>query len=123
MTVKYSAKIITALLSLAVSVPALSSGSESGGGGGFSGGGFGSGTSNFPSEARQYDPAKAAYSRGKSMFKKNITCSKCLYAKGVKDGVTATEVALKVRAGEFNLSAEEQEDIMIFIKKRYGIEA
>jgi hypothetical protein len=123
MTPIHSVKIVAALLSFAVCVPAFSSGSESGGGGGFSSGGFGSGTNSFPSEPRQVDPTKAAYSRGKSMFKKNITCSKCLYPKGIKDGVTATDVALKVRAGEFNLSAEEKEDIMIFLKKRYGIEA
>jgi hypothetical protein len=100
---------------LLAAAPVLASGSGSGGGGG---GGY---PSSSPSAPR--DPYADAYSRGKSQFKKRITCKKCAYPQGVHDSVTAGKVAQRVSSGEFKLTEKQQSDLMIFLQRRYGVTA
>ena len=101
-------------IALLASTPVLASGSGSGGGGG-------SYPSSAPSTPR--DPYADAYSRGKSQFKKRITCKKCAYPQGVHDSVTAGKVAKRVSSGEFQLNAKQRNDLMIFLQRRYGVTA
>jgi hypothetical protein len=96
-------------------VPALASGSG--------GGGYGGGGGSYPAPSAPRDPYADAYSRGKSQFKKHITCGKCAYPEGVHDSVTAGKVARRVRAGEFSLNEKQRGDLMIFLQRRYGITA
>lgn len=101
-------------IALLASAPVLASGSGSGGGGG-------SYPSSSPSAPR--DPYADAYSRGKSQFKKRITCKKCDYPQGVHDSVTAGKVAKRVSSGEFQLTEKQRSDLMIFLQRRYGVTA
>lgn len=101
-------------IALLASAPVLASGSGSGGVGG-------SYPTYAPSAPR--DPYADAYSRGKSQFKKRITCKKCDYPQGVLDSVTAGKVAKRVSSGEFQLTEKQQSDLMIFLKRRYGVTA
>jgi len=105
--------IMATMAVLAVSAPALASGSgtRGGGGGGFSGGGF----------SQQRDPAKEAYRRGFKLFKKRITCKKCAYPKGVRDTVTAKQVAQGVRDGKFKLKSNERDLVLYFLSDRYSV--
>ncbi len=107
---------LLASIALLASTPVLASGSGSG-----SGGGGGSYPSSAPSAPR--DPYADAYSRGKSQFKKRITCKKCVYPQGVHDSVTAGKVAKRVSSGEFQLTEKQQSDLMIFLQRRYGVTA
>lgn len=100
------------------STPAFASGS---GGGGYSGGGYsGGGISSSPQRAPR-DPYASSYARGQSHFKKHIICKKCGYPKGVLDSVTASKIAQRVKAGEFNLNDTQRGDMMVFLQRRYGI--
>jgi hypothetical protein len=93
-------------------ISAVASGSGGGGGGG-----------NYPAPSAPRDPYADAYARGKSQFKKRITCKKCEYSQGVHDSVTAGKVAMRVKAGEFQLTEKQRGDVMIFLRQRYGITA
>ena len=94
--------------------PATAFASGSGGysGGGYSGGGV---------QARQVDPQRAAYSRGKKRFKRQITCKSCEYNDGVKGKDAANEVVAKINAGEFNLTPNERNDVITYIYRRYRL--
>jgi hypothetical protein len=69
------------------------------------------------------DPLADSYARGKSQFKKHITCKKCEFPQGVEDSLTAAEVARKIKAGEFSLNDKQRQDVLIFLEKRYGAAA
>ncbi len=97
---------------LVASVPVIASGSSGGGG---------SYPSSTPSAPR--DPFADAYSRGKSLFKKHITCKKCDYPQGVNDSVTASKVAKRISSGEFQMNAKQRSDLMIFLQRRYDVTA
>jgi hypothetical protein len=84
-------------------------------------GGYGGGSGSYPEQRAPRDPYADAYARGKSQFKKHITCKKCEFSQGVHDSVTAGKVAKRVRAGEFQLNEKQRADVMIFIERRYGI--
>lgn len=105
---------ILAFAALVATTPALASGSGSGGGGGYGGGGF------YP-QGGLIDPADAAYSRGQSHFRKRISCKTCPHPKGVSKDVGASEIAAKVRAGEFGFSVDQRADVMFYLKRRYGV--
>jgi hypothetical protein len=98
---------------LLASVAGLASGSGSGGGGSYS----------LPSSSTPRDPYTDAYARGKSQFKKRITCKTCAYSDGVHDSVTAGKIAKAVRSGAFQLTEKQQGDLMIFLQRRYGVAA
>jgi hypothetical protein len=85
--------------------------------------GSGSGGGNYPVPSAPRDPYADAYARGKSQFKKRITCKKCEYSQGVHDSVTAGKVAMRVKAGEFQLTEKQRSDVMTFLRQRYGITA
>ena len=85
---------------------------------GTSGGGYGGGSGSYPSTPR--DPAAEAYSRGKSMVSKRISCKKCAHPEGVKDTQTAKKVAARVRAGEFELKPEQREQVLYYLSRRFG---
>jgi hypothetical protein len=102
------------------SVTALASGSG-GGGYGSGGGGYGSGGGSYPAPSAPRDPFADAYARGKSHFKKQITCKKCEFPQGVHDSMTAEKVAKRIKAGEFAFNAKQRQDVMIFLQKRYGV--
>ena len=93
----------------------------SGSGGG--GGGFGSGSGSFSTPSGPSDPFAGAYSRGKSHFKKRITCKTCAFPDGVHDGVTAGKVVKRIRSGEFQLNEKQRSDLMVFLQRRYGVTA
>ncbi len=96
---------------LITSAPVLASGSSGGasrGGGGFS-----------TQQAR--DPLDAAYSRGKKRFKKQITCKTCEHKDGVKGKDAARSVALQVQTGDFNLTDNERQDVLVYIFRRYRL--
>jgi hypothetical protein len=97
------------------SMPALASGSG--------GGGYGSGGGSYSAPSAPRDPYADAYARGKSQFKKQITCKKCEFPQGVHDSVTAGKVAKRIKAGEFAFNDRQRQDVMIFLQKRYGIVA
>jgi hypothetical protein len=86
-------------------------------------GGYGSAGGSFPEQRAPRDPYADAYARGKSQFKKRITCKTCEFSQGVHDSVTAGKVAKRVKSGEFQLSAAQRADVMIFLQRRYGITA
>lgn len=113
MNFKYG--IIGTIAAIAISVPALASGTSSGsgsrGGGGFSGG----------SVSQPRDPAKVAYSRGHRLFKKRIACKKCEYPRGFSDNATASKVMSRVRNGEFKLKSKEREFVLYYLSDRYNI--
>ncbi len=115
--------LMLAVATILVSAPVLASGSGgggySGGGGGGNGGYNGGGADAFSS--RPVDAATLAFNKGKKMFAKRVTCKKCSYNSGVTDGKTAKEVASKVKAGEFNLKADERTAILYYISQRYSI--
>lgn len=90
---------------------------------GSGGGGYGSGSGSYPAPSTPRDPYADAYSRGKSQFKKRITCKTCAYPEGVHDSVTAGKVAKRVSAGEFQLNEKQRSDVMIFLQRRYGLTA
>jgi hypothetical protein len=90
---------------------------------GSGGGGYGSGGSSYPLQQIPRDPYADAYARGKSQFKKRITCKKCEFSEGVHDSVTAGKVAKRVKAGEFQLNEKQRADVMIFMERRYGVTA
>lgn len=110
-------KAILTAAALAVSAPVVASGG--GGGGGFSG----SGSSGSSSSRTPRSPAKADFSRGKSYFKKYITCKKCSYSNGVNDSVTAEKVAKKVRSGEISVKEKHKRQLLFYISRRYRIRA
>lgn len=87
----------------------LQSGSEGGGQ---------SGSARFPTRPR--DPAEEAYSRGKSLVSRKISCKKCALPSGVKDVETARTVATQVRAGEFDLKDREREMVLFYLSNRFG---
>ena len=95
------------------------SGSGGGGGGGYGGGGYGG--ASYPSSSTPRDPYAESYARGQSQFKKHIICKKCQYSQGVHESVTASEVAKRVKAGEFQLTQQQRADMMIFLQNRYGV--
>lgn len=103
-----SVLVLTAILSAA---PALASGT--------SGGGYRGDIGAFPSPPL-YDPAAEAYSRGKAMVSRRITCKKCAYPEGVKDMPTAQKVAASVRAGEFALKPADREQVLYYLSRRFG---
>lgn len=74
------------------SIPAIASGT----------GGSGSGSSSYLGPSAPRDPYADAFARGKSQFKKRITCKKCEFPTGVHDKVIAGKVAMRVNAGSFN---------------------
>jgi hypothetical protein len=86
-------------------------------------GGYGSGGGSYPSTSTPRDPLADSYARGKSQFKKHITCRKCEFPQGVHDSVTADKVAKRIKAGEFAFNDKQRQDVMIFLQKRYGVEA
>lgn len=99
-----------------VPMPAMASGSGSGGNGG-----YGGGYVHVPEVPR--DLYAAAYSRGKSQFKKRIACKTCEYSQGVNDSATASKVMTKVKAGEFGLTQAQQVDVMVYLIRRYRVSA
>lgn len=90
---------------------------------GSGGGGYGSGSGSYPAPSTPRDPYADAYSRGKSQFKKRITCKTCAYPEGVHDSVTAGKVAKRASLGEFQLNEKQRRDLMIFLQRRYGVTA
>lgn len=116
-------KIMFAITAIVAAAPVLASGSG-GGGGGPSGGGGGGGFSGGGGESfssRPVDAATVAFNKGKKMFAKRITCKNCSYNSGVTDGKTAKEVANKVKAGEFDLKADERTAVLYYLSQRYSI--
>lgn len=103
--------LVLAALSVMVATPAFASGGGSGGG--YSSGGYGG--------SQPRDPRAAAFSKGKKAFKKRITCKKCTYKGGFTDGKTAREVAARVKAGEFNLKADQRQAVLYYMSERYSI--
>lgn len=101
---------LLALPAMLASLPALASGT--------SGGGLGSGSGSYSLPPR--DPAAEAYSRGQSMVKKRIACKKCGYPDGVQDTPTAQKVAVRVRAGEFDLKPADREQVLYYLRRRFG---
>ncbi|WP_341711808.1 hypothetical protein [Erythrobacter sp.] len=77
-----------------------------------------SGTSSLPPVAR--DPAEIAYSKGKTLVSKRISCKTCAHPKGVKDAQTAQQVAQRVRTGEYELDAKERELVLFYLTNRFG---
>lgn len=86
---------------------------------GSQGGGYGGSQTLPPSEPR--DPAVEAHNRGRSLVAKKITCKKCAYPRGVKNVETASAVAKQVRAGEFELTNEERELVLLYLYNRFGV--
>lgn len=110
--------LTAAILTLGIAFaapPVFASGS---GGGGSGGGGYGSGIGTYPSTTR--DPAAEAFTRGKSMVARRISCKQCAYPEGVKDTPTAQKVAERVRAGEFDLKPREREQVIYYLSRRFG---
>lgn len=107
-------KVILTATALAVSAPVMASGSGGGGGGGFGGGGF---------SRVQRDPAQVDFSRGKSYFKKYVTCNKCSHSGGVKDARTAQTIAQQVRSGDIAVKSKHKRQLLYYISRRYGIRA
>jgi len=108
-------RIITRNFLIALATVLASSSVEaSGTSGGGSGGGFG-GTASAPR-----DPAAEAFSRGKSMLKKRVACKKCAFPGGIQDETTAQEAATRIRAGEFDLKADEREQVLLYLSRRFG---
>ena len=103
--------LVLAALSVMVATPAFASGGGSGGG--YSSGGYGG--------SQPRDPRAAEFSKGKKAFKERITCKKCAYKGGFTDGKTAREVAARVKAGEFNLKADQRQAVLYYMSERYSI--
>jgi hypothetical protein len=108
--------LVLAAVSTVIATPAFASGGGSGGG--YSGGGSRGGGSGV---SQPRDPRAEAFSKGKNAFQKRITCKKCAYNGGFTDGKTAREVAAKVKAGEFNLKADQRQAVLYYMSERYSI--
>lgn len=104
-------KLAVLALTVALTAPsALASGTSDGG--------YSSGSGFYPSTPR--DPAAEAYSRGKSMVSRRISCKKCAFPDGVKDKPSAIKVAERVRAGEFDLKPAERELVLFYLSRRFA---
>jgi hypothetical protein len=117
---KKGGAILAICTAIAFAAPVLASGSGGGGGGGYPSG------PSFPNSggaSQSGDPYAATYGKGKNMFLKRITCKKCAYPGGVTDSKTAREVAKKVRAGEFDLKADQRQAVLFYMTERYSIRA
>lgn len=88
----------------------LQSGSQSGSQGG---------NASIPNRPR--DPQAEAYSRGRSLVSKKISCKKCAHPKGIKDAQAAQAVAQQVRNGEFDLKDDQRQLVVLYLKNRFGI--
>ncbi|MEP3050866.1 MAG: hypothetical protein ABJP48_07155 [Erythrobacter sp.] len=121
---KFGFKIAAAALVVGVasmSMPDIAYASGGRGGGG--GGGFGGGSIGGVSGQRATrDPLRAAYSRGKRRFKKQVTCRNCEYADGIDDSATARQVALRVQAGEFGIEESDRNDVLVYLIRRYRLQ-
>lgn len=109
--------MIGRILTLLVILP-LAFASQSALASGTSGYGSGSQSGTLPTVPR--DPEAEAYSRGKSLVSRKITCKKCENPNGVKDTPTALNVAARVRAGEFKLKPHERELVLYYLSRRFG---
>lgn len=110
--------ILGAALMSGTLVMAATSASASGSGGG---GGYGSGGGGYSGPSTPHDPLADAYARGKSHFKKHVTCKKCEFPQGVNDSITAGKLAKRISAGEFSFTPRQRQDVMLFLQKRYGV--
>jgi len=113
---KITSKVILAATVLAVAAP-VSTPVFASGGGGYSGGGSGSGTY----DRAPRDPAQANYRKGRSYFKKYVTCKKCSYSKGVNDSATARKIMKQVRSGEIAVKSSHKEKLLYYIARRYRV--
>lgn len=92
--------------------PSLASGSS---------GDYGRVGDGFSSLSVPRDPFEDAFLRGRSQFKKRITCKTCAYPEGIRDKASAARLAERVRSGDFELDARQRADVMIFLQRRYGV--
>jgi hypothetical protein len=115
MAMKYLGFVLAGSLVGLTPMPLHASGSGGSGGAGYS--------SSFPEVSAPRDPFADAFLRGKSHFKKRITCKTCAFPQGIADNATAAKLAERVKSGEFGLDARQQADLMVFLNRRYGVTA
>ncbi|MBY0448337.1 MAG: hypothetical protein K2P95_06565 [Hyphomonadaceae bacterium] len=62
-----------------------------------------------------------AYTRGKAIFSRKVSCDECKVPGGPNTPEEAAAVLKRVKAGEFGLDKSEQEAVAAFLERRFKV--